>query len=35
MRSLRKCRAWLLRLVGVFGFRRTQQTFADEIESHL
>ena len=35
MRALRKCRAWLLRLGGLFGLRRTQQIFADEIESHL
>ena len=35
MRALRKCRAWLLRLGGLFELRRTQQIFADEIESHL
>jgi macrolide transport system ATP-binding/permease protein len=34
MRALRKCRAWLLRLGGLFGWQRTQ-VFADEIESHL
>ena len=35
MRALRKLRAWLLRLGGLLGFQRTQQMFADEIESHL
>ena len=35
MRALRKFRAWLLRLGCLFGFRQTQQMFADELESHL
>ena len=35
MSALRKCRAWLSRFGGLFGLQRTQQTFADEIESHL
>ena len=35
MKALRRCRAWLSRLVGLLGFQRTQQVFADEIESHL
>jgi macrolide transport system ATP-binding/permease protein len=35
MRALRQGRAWLLRLGGLFGLQRKQQTFADEIESHL
>jgi hypothetical protein len=35
MSARRKCRAWLSRLGGLFGLQRTQQTFADEIESHL
>jgi macrolide transport system ATP-binding/permease protein len=35
MRALRKFRAWLLQLGGLFGLQWTQQMFADEIESHL
>jgi macrolide transport system ATP-binding/permease protein len=35
MRALSKFRAWLLRLGGLFGLQRTQQMFADEIQSHL
>jgi macrolide transport system ATP-binding/permease protein len=35
MKALRKFRAWLLRLGGLFGFRQTQQMFAVELESHL